>query len=37
MVVVAYATTVAYLGLGVALGLRHALLLAIFSGLFEMV
>ncbi|HUI95786.1 MAG TPA: AI-2E family transporter [Xanthobacteraceae bacterium] len=37
LVVVIYATAAAYLGLGVILGLRHAVLLAIFTGLLEMI
>jgi predicted PurR-regulated permease PerM len=33
--VIAYASTVAYVGLGLVLGLRHALLLALLTGLLE--
>lgn len=36
-IVVAYSTTASYIGLGLVLGLRHALLLAVMTGLFEIV
>lgn len=35
--VVAYASTAAYIGLGVALGIRHAVVLAIITGVLEVV
>jgi predicted PurR-regulated permease PerM len=37
IVVVIYATIAAYLGLGLILGIRHAVLLAILTGLLEMI
>lgn len=37
LIVVAYATIAAYVGLGVVLGLRHALFLALLTGVLEMV
>lgn len=35
--VVAYATAAAYLGLGIVLGIRHAVVLAIMTGILEMI
>jgi predicted PurR-regulated permease PerM len=37
LVVIAYATVAAYIGLGVVLGLQHAVVLALMTGLLEMI
>lgn len=37
LVVVAYAITASYIGLGLVLGIRHAVLLALLTGLLEMI